>query len=135
MFTCPLFAECIWQCIGYLQGNRFSKILIFEDSIRLPLKHIWDSCINETSFIWNMSQKVSVPSPIPIPSTPSSMLRAAFERLSFRSRRRKKEIKYDLVIEQRQKLDADKSDPDFDLVTEEETVQNNKFQDSKDLIT
>ena len=82
-----------------------------------------------------MSQKVSAPSPSPIPSTPSSMLRAAFERLSFRSRRRKKEIKYDLVIEQRQKLDADKSDPDFDLVTEEETVQNNKFQDSKDLIT
>ena len=90
---------------------------------------------SETSFIWNMSQKVSAPRPSPIPSTPSSMLRAAFERLSFRSRRRKKEIKYDLVIEQRQKLDADKSDPDFDLVTEEETVQNNKFQDSKDLIT
>ena len=50
----------------------------------------------------------------------SSIFRAAFERLSFRSRR-KKEIKYDLVIEQKQKViaDVDKNEHDFDLVTQE----------------
>ena len=53
-------------------------------------------------------------------STPSSIFRAAFERLSLRSRR-KKEIKYDLVIEQKQKViaDVDKNEHDFDLVTQE----------------
>lgn len=78
-----------------------------------------------------MSQKVSAPRPNPSPISPSSMLRAAFERLSYRSRRRKKEIKYDLVIEQRQKLDPDKSDPDFDLVTEEETIQTTNLKTVK----
>ena len=65
-------------------------------------------------FLWKMSQKHSKS------STPSSIFRAAFERLSLRSRR-KKEIKYDLVIEQKQKViaDVDKNEHDFDLVTQE----------------
>ena len=65
-------------------------------------------------FLLRMSQKQSKS------STPSSIFRAAFERLSLRSRR-KKEIKYDLVIEQKQKViaDVDKNEHDFDLVTQE----------------
>ena len=68
-----------------------------------------------------MSQKASSS------STPSSIIRAAFERFSFRSRK-KKNIKYDLVIEKKEKLsDVDKSELDFEVVTEEIPVQNNIF--------
>ena len=68
-----------------------------------------------------MSQKASTS------STPSSIIRAAFERLSFGSRR-KKNIKYDLVIEKKEKLsDVDKSELEFEVVTEEIPVQNNIF--------
>lgn len=67
-----------------------------------------------------MSQKASTS------STPSSIIRAAFERLSFGSRR-KKNIKYDLVIEKKEKPDVDKSELDFEVVTEEIPVQNNIF--------
>ena len=56
-------------------------------------------------------------------SSRSSIIRAAFERLSFRSRK-KKNIKYDLVIEKKEKPDADKSERDFEVVTEEIPVQN-----------
>ena len=62
--------------------------------------------------IWStarMSSKTSSSS-----STPSSVLRTAFERLSFRSLR-KKQIKYDLVIEQK-KQKADRSE--FESVKE-----------------
>ena len=69
---------------------------------------------SDIRFLLRMSQKQSKS------STPSSIFRAAFERLSLRSRR-KKEIKYDLVIEQKQKViaDVDKNEHDFDLVTQE----------------
>ena len=67
-----------------------------------------------------MSQKASSS------STPSSIIRAAFERLRFRTRR-KKNIKYDLVIEKKEKPDVDKSDKDFEVVTKEIAVQNNIF--------
>ena len=66
-----------------------------------------------------MSQKASSSST----STPSSIIRAAFERLSFRSRK-KKNVKYDLVIEKKEKPDSDKSERDFEVVTEEIPVQN-----------
>ena len=66
-----------------------------------------------------MSQKASSSST----STPSSIIRAAFERLSFRSRK-KKNVKYDLVIEKKEKQDADNSERDFEVVTEEIPVQN-----------
>ena len=64
-----------------------------------------------------MSQKA------PTSSTPSSIIRAALERLSFRSLR-KKNIKYDLVIEKKENPDVDKSEIDFEVVTEERPVQN-----------
>ena len=49
----------------------------------------------------------------------SSIFRAAFERLSFRSRR-KKEIKYDLVIEK--KLTDQLKETDSDIFTTEEKI-------------
>ena len=41
--------------------------------------------------------------------------------------RRKKNIKYDLVIEKKEKPDVDKSEKDFEVVTKEIAVQNNIF--------
>ena len=60
------------------------------------------------------------------------MLRAAFERLSFRSRR-KKQIKYDLVIEQQRKQKSDKNDTDSDLDKEllKYTETKHVFKNSK----
>ena len=50
-------------------------------------------------------------------SNPSSFLRAAFDRFSFRSRRNK-EIKYDIVIEQKQKADVDTNETNYDVLSQ-----------------